>query len=136
MRHQPASTQSSLLELSLELYSAQTHTQAKHTFTRACIVLKDQAALLLFPLVKVLEANSYDEKALASVLTESLENLLKWADDSRTIQILDELAYYDEDEGVLSRFAKQMAFEKVCISGEMYLLNQMLKQDEGLMVTG
>ena len=42
-----------------EICNAKTLTQAQHSFNKACAVLKHRAAILLYPLVKVLQANAF-----------------------------------------------------------------------------
>lgn len=56
--------------------------------------------------------------------------------DSRSMEIMAELAYSDEDQEVLSRFAKQISFEQACRDGEVSLVQWVTRQEEGLLITG
>ena len=77
-----------LMEQIIHISNAPTPKQAYRCFTEACRVLNERAALLLFPFLKVLEAQSYHENGLASLLNQALRNVYESKEDPRSAQIL------------------------------------------------
>ena len=96
---------------------ASTLLEAREAFSKVCFALTERAALFFYPLVKVVASKASDEKTFQYELTESLLTFFKTKVDPRSIEICAELGFEDLDAAVLSRFAKQIAFEEACING-------------------